>query len=136
MSLPTQEVNMKSGGYFAVLGYFATRLVVIEIVILALTGLVCWWIGHWTLAGYSNGLSWAGGVVILFGLINLFGGSEPTATMGTRYNFGFIAMRNATPGLDKPIIQNLEGNQLSAIFAGLAGIATFVIGAIIKIFIA
>ena len=67
---------MKSGGYFAILGYFATRLVVIEIVILALTGLVCWWIGHWTLAGYSNGLSWAGGLVILFGLINLFGGSD------------------------------------------------------------
>lgn len=125
---------MKSGGYLALLGYLAKGLVITEILVLAITGLICKWNGHWSLIGYSNGLSWAGGLVILFGLFSLFGGATPAATLGGKFNFGGLIMGNS-PDQYKPILQNLEGSQLVAIIFGLAGITTFVIRAILNNFI-
>ena len=125
---------MKSGGYLALLGYLAKGLVITEILVLAITGLICKWNGHWSLIGYSNGLSWAGGLVILFGLFSLFGGATPAAVLGGKFNFGGLIMGNS-PDQYKPILQNLEGSQLVAIIFGLAGITTFVIRAILNNFI-
>ncbi|MBK8782024.1 MAG: hypothetical protein IPO22_09515 [Anaerolineales bacterium] len=126
---------MKSGGYLALLGYFAKGLVITEILVLAATGLICKWNGHWSLIGYSNGLSWAGGLAILFGIFSFFGGAGATSTgVGMKYNFGGLIMGNS-PGQNKPVIQNLEDSQLMGIIFGLAGITTFVIRAIINNFI-
>lgn len=125
---------MKSGGYLALLGYLAKGLVITEILVLAITGLICKWNGHWSFIGYSNGLSWAGGLVILFGLFSLFGGATPAAALGGKFNFGGLIMGNS-PDQYKPILQNLEGSQLVAIIFGLAGITTFVIRAILNNFI-
>lgn len=127
---------MKSGGYLSVVGYLALQVAIFEIVVLFITGLVCWWIGRWTPAGYSNGLLWAGGVVILFGIFSMFGGSQPASFGGTRQNFSFlIAPRNSESGQGTQFIQNLADGQLSAIVMVLAGITTFVIRTIINNFI-
>ena len=115
-------------------GFFAKRVAVIEIVILALTGLICWWLGRRTLAGCNNGLFWAGGAAIVFGAFSLFGGSQTEPTGGTRYNLGFLITRNPSDGEGKQIMPNLEDSQLSAIFMGLAGITTIVTGLILGIF--
>jgi len=127
---------MKSGGYLSVVGYFAMRVAIFEIIVLFITGLVCWWIGHWTPAGYSNGLSWAGGLVILFGIFSIVGGPQNMASGNIRQGFGLPFQRISEPGQGNQLIQNLADGQLSAIVMILAGITTLVIGAIIKSFIA
>ena len=126
---------MKSGGYLSLVGYFAIRVAIFEIIVLFITGLVCRWIGHWTLAGYSNGLSWAGGLVILFGIFSIIGGPQNAASGNIRQGFGLPFQRISEPGQGNQLIQNLADGQLSAIVMILAGIMTLVIGAIINNFI-
>ena len=126
---------MKSGGYLSLVGYFAIRVAIFEIIVLFITGLVCWWIGHWTPAGYSNGLSWAGGLVILFGIFSIVGGPQNMASGNIRQGFGVPFQRISEPGQGNQLIQNLADSQLSAIVMILAGITTFVIRAIINNFI-
>ena len=126
---------MKSGGYLSVIGYFAMRVAIFEIIVLFITGVVCWLIGHWTPAGYSNGLSWAGGLVILFGIFSIVGGPQNMASGNIRQGFGLPFQRISEPGQGNQLLQNLADGQSSAIVMILAGITTFVIRAIINNFI-
>ena len=123
---------MKSGGYLSLVGYFAMRATILEIIVLFITGLVCRWIGHWTPAGYSNGLSWAGGLVILFGIFSIIGGPQNAASGNIRQGFGLPFQRISEPGQGNQLIQNLADGQMPAIVMILAGITTFVIRAIIN----
>ena len=123
---------MKSGGYLSLVGYFAIRVAIFEIIVLFMTGLVCRWIGHWSPAGYSNGLSWAGGLVILFGIFSIIGGPQNAASGNIRQGFGVPFQRISEPGQGNQLIQNLADGQSSAIVMILAGITTFVIRAIIN----
>ena len=123
---------MKSGGYLSLVGYFAIRVAIFEIIVLFITGLVCRWIGHWSPAGYSNGLSWAGGLVILFGIFSIIGGPQNAASGNIRQGFGVPFQRISEPGQGNQLIQNLADGQSSAIVMILAGITTFVIRAIIN----
>jgi hypothetical protein len=131
-----QEVNMKSGGYLSVIGYFAIQVAIFEIIVLFITGLICWLIGHWTPAGYSTGLFWAGGLVIVFGIFSIIGGPQNVASGNIRQGFGLPFQRISEPGQGNQLLQNLADGQSSAIVMILAGITTLVIGAIIKSFIA
>lgn len=126
---------MKSGGYLSLVGYFAMRATILEIIVLFITGLVCRWIGHWSPAGYSNGLSWAGGLVILFGIFSIIGGPQNAASGNIRQGFEVPFQRISEPSQGNQLIQNLADGQLSAIVMILAGITTLVIGAIINNFI-
>ena len=67
---------MKAESFRTTLKNATKRLGLAEIIILAITGQVCWWLGWRTLAEYGAGLIWAGIGVILFGTFSLLGGTQ------------------------------------------------------------
>lgn len=47
---------MKTESFLETLAYMAKRLGIAELVIMTVTGLVCWWLGWRSLADYSTAL--------------------------------------------------------------------------------
>ena len=64
---------MKTESILATLAHMAKKLGIAEVAILAVTGLVCWWLGMRTLTDYSTGLKWAGFALMVCGLFGLLG---------------------------------------------------------------
>ena len=76
---------MKTESILATLAYMTKKLGIAELAILAITGLVCWWLGLRTLTDYSTGLKWAGFAVMVFGLFGLLGG----ASLGNDFSYQY-----------------------------------------------
>ncbi len=120
---------MKTESILATLAYMAKKLGIAEIVILAITGLICWWLGWRTLVDYSTGLKWAGFVVLIVGLFGLLGGTS----LGTDFSYQYskTVMPNSDHERAQQNVADLAAGMSFASWAGLAGILTIVLGYII-----
>jgi len=121
---------MKTESVLSTLAYVAKKLGIAEIVILALTGLVCWWIGWRTLIDYSTGLKWAGLAVMFFGATSFFGG----ASLGTDFNYQYskTVMPNSDHARAQQNVAAMATSMSFATWAGIAGIITIVLGYILR----
>jgi len=125
---------MKSEGFLTMLAYFAKRLGIAEIIILVVTGLICWWLGWRTLTDYSTGLLWAGFVVTVFGMFSFFGGTS----LGTDYSYQYskTVMPNSDHNRAQQNVSDLAAGMSFATWAGIAGITTIALGYILRAFLA
>ena len=85
---------MKTDNFVSTITYLGKRLRGAGIVILAVTGLLCWLLGWRNLADYSTVLKWAGLIVVFAGLFGFLGG----ASLGTdlSYQYSKTVMPNTT----------------------------------------
>ena len=124
---------MKAESVFARLAYLAKRLGIAEVIILAVTGLVCWWLDWRTLMDYSTGLKWAGFMIIVFGVFSLLGG----ASLGTdiSYQYAKTVMPNSDHSRAQQNVNDLAAGMSFATWAGLAGIITIGVGYLLRSFL-
>ncbi len=120
---------MKTESILATLAYMAKKLGLVELAILAITGLVCWWLGLRTLTDYSTGLKWAGFAVMVFGLFGLLGG----ASLGSDFSYQYskTVMPNSDHARAQQNVADFAAGWSFATWAGLAGILTIVLGYLI-----
>jgi len=85
---------MKTDNFVSTITYLGKRLGGAEIVILVVTGLLCWLLGWRNLADYSTVLKWADLIVMFVGLFGFLGG----ASLGTdlSYQYSKTVMPNTT----------------------------------------
>jgi hypothetical protein len=128
------ERHMKSENFLATATFVAKRLGVWEIIILAVTGLVCWLTGWRSLADYGTGLMWAGFLVMIFGLFSLLGGTSLNTDRSFQY--GQTVMPNSALDRAQQNVSNMAQSMSFTIWVGLAGMITIVLGYILKVFLA
>jgi hypothetical protein len=122
------EASMKPEGIFTALGNFMKQLALIEIGILSLVGLICWWAGWLTVAGYASCLVGTGFAIMLLAVLSS-SGQKPIGD--ARYNFAATFSRTSTDDYAKSIMPYRDGYLSFAAIAGLSGLITVVIGLII-----
>ena len=105
-----------------------------KFIILALTGLVCWWLGWRTLAEYGTGLIWAGFVVMIFGTFSLLGGTQ----LNDDFTYQYSKSVMPAPAHDRAQqnVNDLAAGFSFATWAFVAGILTSALGYILRAFLA
>jgi hypothetical protein len=130
----TRRILMKTSNFLQTLGYYVKRFALIEIIVLALTGLICWFAGWRTLGGYANGLAWAGAALMIFGALSFFGGNVPLGN--SRYNFGSTLSHQSTFERAQNVKLNREENLSVVTIAAIIGLITAIVGLVLKFFLA
>ena len=125
---------MKTESILTTLKNASKRLGIAEIVILALTGLVCWWLGWRTLAEYGTGLVWAGFAVMLFGTFSLLGGTQLNDNF--KYQYSKSVMPAPAHDRAQQNVTDLSAGFSFATWAFIAGILTCALGYILRTFLA
>lgn len=125
---------MKIESFLTTLKNAAKRLGIGEIIILALTGLVCWWLGWRTLAEYGTGLIWAGFAVMLFGAFSLLGGTQLNADF--KYQYSKSVMPAPAHDRAQQNVTDLSAGFSFATWAFIAGILTSAVRYILRVFLA
>ena len=123
---------MKSEGCLGTLKFMAITFTIAELVVFALTGIVCWLIGWRTLDAYSTGLILAGFAVLFFWVSGDLRGA--TLTSNYRYQVSKTVMPNSA---NQHLQQSMsDQTEMSVIFlAGVIGVITIILGIVIKVFI-
>lgn len=124
---------MKAESFLATLAYFAKKLGLAEIAILAVTGLICWWIDWRTLADYSTALKWAGLAVIFFGMTSFFGGT--TLNRNPTYLYMQSVMPNSAHDRAQQNFSDMAQGMSFTSWASLAGIITIGLGYLLRSFL-
>jgi len=124
---------MKSESILATLRFLAKRLAIVELVILVLTGLVCWWIGWRTLAEYSTGLLWAGFGAMVFGAVSVFGGISLDSDF--QHQYSKTVMPISPSGRVQQNVDDIAQGMSFTFWSGMAGLITIGLGALLKAFI-
>ncbi len=120
---------MKSEGFLGTLKFVAVRFAIAEIVVLALTGVVCWFIGWRTLAEYSTGLILAGFAVIFFGASGVLSGA--TLNGDFQHQYSKTVMPNSANQRMQQNVSNLADISFT-VWAGLIGVITVLLGIVLK----
>jgi len=123
---------VKSEGCLETLKFMAVRFVIAELIVFALTGVVCWFIGWRTMAEYSTGLILAGFAVLFFWVSGDLRSS--TLTSNYQYQVSKTVMPNSA---NQHMQQNMsDQTEMSVIFlAGLIGVVAILLGIVIKVLI-
>jgi hypothetical protein len=121
---------MKSEGFLGTLKFMAARLAIAEIVVFALTGLVCWFIGWRTLAEYSTGLLWAGFGVMVFGAFSVLGGA--TLNSDFRYQYSKTVMPVSANQRMQQNVSDLAQGMSFTVWAALVGVITIILAFVLK----
>ena len=117
---------MKSEGFLGTLKYVAVRVAIAEIVILALTGVVCWMIGWRTLAEYAIGVVGAGFVALVFGAVPVFGGTA--LDRDYQHQISKTVMPISASGRVQQHVDDIAQGMSFTFWAVLVGIVTIVLG--------
>ena len=129
---------MKTDNFVSTLLYLAKYLGVAEIVILAVTGLLCWWLNLRSLADYSTGLKWAGVVFMIIGMYSFFGGKSYGTDISSQY--AKTVMPNSMQDRAKQNAADMAASMSffswASIGASIVGIITIALGYILRAFIA
>ncbi|MBI5932446.1 MAG: hypothetical protein HY867_01965 [Chloroflexi bacterium] len=123
---------MKSEGFLGTLKYVAVRVAIAEIVILALTGVVCWMIGWRTLTEYATGLILTGFVVIFFGAGGVWGLGADRLYGDFRYQYSNSVMPNSASQRMRQNISDLMQDISFTLWSGLIGVITILLGIVLK----
>jgi hypothetical protein len=124
---------VKTEIFLETLAYIAKRLGIAELVILAVTGLVCWWIGWRSLMDYSTALKWAGLAVIFFGATSFFGGT--TLNRNPTYLYTQSVMPNSARDRAQQNFSDMAQGMSFTGWASLAGIITIGLGYLLRSFL-
>ena len=121
---------MKSEGFLGTLKFVAVRLAIAEIVVFALTGAVCWFIGWRTLAGYSTGLLLVGFVALVFGAVPVFGGNS--LDRDYQHQVSKTVMPISASGRAQQNVDDIALGMSFTFWAGSIGVITILLGIGIK----
>jgi len=125
---------MKTESYLEALAYMAKRLGIAELVIMAVTGLVCWWLGWRSLTDYGTALKWAGLAIMFFGMTSFFGGTN--LSQNPRYLYTQTVMPNSAHDRSQQHFSDLVSGMSFTAWASLAGIITIGLGYLLRYFLA
>jgi hypothetical protein len=122
---------MEREGFLSAIGRFLRDVTLVDLVMLAVTGLVCW-IGGWrTFNNYGDGLMIAGVIVMAVGSLSVFGSSglagDPTIRYSQSVSHAGLHERTKRHMLD------VAESRVFSILMGLAGLVCFAAGALIKV---
>lgn len=127
---------MKAENFLTTLKYVAKRLGIAEIVILVLTGLVCWWLGSRTLAGYSTGLILVGLAVMIFATFSFSGGTQLQLNDNFEYQYSKSVMPGSENDRAQQTVKDMATGCSFATWAFMAGVLTIAMGLVLKVFLA
>lgn len=120
---------MKPEGFLGTLKFVAARLAIAEIIIFALTGLVCWLIGWRTLTEYATGLILAGFAVTFFGASGVLSGA--TLNGDFQHQYSKTVMPNSANQRMQQNVSNLADISFT-VWAGLSCLITVLLGIVLK----
>ncbi len=125
---------MKTDNFVSTLAYLVKRLGGAEIVILVVTGLLCWLFNWRSLIDYSTGLKWAGLIVMSVGLFSFLGG----ASLGTdiSFQYGKTVMPNTMQERAQQNVADMAASMSFTTWAGIVGVITITLGFILRAFVA
>lgn len=125
---------MKTESFLETLAYMAKRLGIAELVIMAVTGLVCWWLGWRSLVDYSTALKWAGLAVMFFGMTSFFGGTS--LNRDPQFLYTQTVMPNSAHDRSQQHVSDMVSGMSFTAWASLAGIITIGLGYLLRSFLA
>lgn len=125
---------MKTESFLTTLKALSKRLGIAEIVILALTGLVCWWLGWRTLAEYGTGLVWAGLAVMLLGMFSVLGGTQLNNDF--KYQYSKSVMPAPAHDRAQQTVTDMTAGFSFATWAFIAGVLTSALGYVLRAWLA
>lgn len=121
---------MKTEGFLEKVKFVSTRVAIAEIVIFAVTGLVCWLAGWRTLAEYSTGLLWAGFVALVFGAVPVFGGNS--LDRDYQHQYSKTVMPISPSGRVQQNVNDIAQGMSFTFWAALVGVITILLGIVLK----
>jgi hypothetical protein len=113
-------------GFLFTVGRFIQYVVLIDLVIFAVTGLICWFGGWRSTEDYGIALTWAGLAIILVGFGSLVG-SVLIAGNPTYHYIQSVSSQNLHTRTRR-IMRDLSLTNLTTMMIGLAGIIAIAIG--------
>jgi hypothetical protein len=124
---------MKWEGFLGTLKFVAARLAIAEIVVFALTGVVCWLFGGRTLADYSTVLLLVGFLALVFGAVPVFGGNSLDRDYIHQYSKSVMPI--SASGRVQQNLDDMAQGMSFTFWAGSIGLITVLLGIGIKVLI-
>ncbi len=124
---------MKAETIRSTLFHVTKRIGLVEIAVLAATGLICWLIGWRTLIDYSNSLIWLGLAVMVIGISSFFGGASLNSKIS--YQYSKTVMPNSMQDRAQQNVTDTSASISFTTWAGLVGFLTIGIGYIVRLYI-
>lgn len=121
---------MEREGFFSVIGRLLRDVVLADLVVLTITGVVCWVCGWRTFDNYGDGLMIAGVIVMAVGSLSVFGSASLAGDPTVRYSQS--ASRADLHERTKRHMLDMAESRFFSILMGFAGLVCFAEGALIK----
>jgi hypothetical protein len=124
---------MKTEMLGSALFYIAKRIGLVEIAVMAVTGLGCWLIGWRTLIEYSTSLIWLGVALMVVGILSFFGGVSLNTDIS--YQYGKTVMPNSMQDRAQQNVADTTASISFTTWAGLVGFITIGMGYLVRMYI-